>query len=263
MTRSRPLLPLALAGLLGGVAGGAIVDVAQDDDVPRAPVGRPTTAAVPAPPSAGALYRSSAGAIVTVSATVTGTRRSPSGQLLRTVRRATGSGFVLTADGLLLTSRHVVRGASRFVVRVGSGPRRIARLVGEDPATDVALLALPAGGRALPVLRLADSDRVRVGDPVVAIGNPFGLAGTLTTGVVSAVGRRIASPDGTPLRGVLQTDAALNPGSSGSPLLDGRGRVIGMNAQIEVAPGGRSNTGVGFAVPANTLARVVRRLRAP
>lgn len=261
MAPSPPLLPLALAGLLGGVAGGVVVAVSEDEDAP--PVPAPLTTSTPAQSTPRALYRSAAGAIVAVSATVTGTRRSPSGQLLRTVRRATGSGFMLTADGLLVTSRHVVRGASRVVVRVGGGPRRTARLVGEDRATDVALLALPAGGRPLPVLRLADSDRVRVGDPVLAIGNPFGLAGTLTTGVVSAVGRTIASPGGTPVRGVLQTDAALNPGSSGSPLLDLRGRVIGMNAQIEVAPGGTSNTGVGFAVPANTLARVVRGLRAP
>ena len=162
---------------------------------------------------------------------------------------STGSGFVLDDKGHILTNAHVV--ANSTDVRVSFSDHRTvsARVIGKDPDTDLAVLAVsPRKGPALHPLVLGDSSTVRVGDPTVAIGNPFGLERTLTTGVVSALQRRITAPSGFAIEDVIQTDAALNPGNSGGPLLDATGRVIGVNSQIATGEGSSGSVGIGFAV---------------
>jgi len=173
---------------------------------------------------------------------------------------ATGSAFVIDTEGHLLTNAHVVAGADQVAVKLGEdGDTLDAKVVGRDPSTDVALLEVdpPQGG--LTPLPLGDSDQVEVGDPAVAIGNPFGLDRTATAGIVSAIQRQISAPNGFTISDVIQTDAPINPGNSGGPLLDAAGRVIGINSQIEAAAGG-GNVGIGFAVPINTARSVAEQL---
>ena len=175
---------------------------------------------------------------------------------------STGSGFVLDEKGHILTNAHVV--ANSTDVRVSFSDHRTvsARVIGKDPDTDLAVLAVsPKKGPALHPLALGDSSTVRVGDPTVAIGNPFGLERTLTTGVVSALQRRITAPSGFAIEDVIQTDAALNPGNSGGPLLDATGRVIGVNSQIATGEGSSGSVGIGFAVPASTVRQRAARAR--
>src|SRR3954452_7985464 len=173
---------------------------------------------------------------------------------------ATGSGFVIDAKGTILTNAHVVEGAAKVTVQFEDKQSRTARIVGKDPSTDLAVLRVDPSGLDLHPLSLGDSSKAQVGDPTVAIGNPFGLERTLTTGVISATARRIQAPNGFEIDNVLQTDAAINPGNSGGPLLDSQGRVIGINSQIETGGSGRGNVGIGFAVPINTAKRVVPQL---
>ena len=175
---------------------------------------------------------------------------------------ATGSGFVIDQQGHVLTNAHVVEGAQKIEVTLGNTDNSSpvsAQVVGKDPSTDVALLKVDAPSSELHPVRLGDSSAVNVGDPVVAIGNPFGLDRTVTAGIVSALQRQIKAPNGFTINNVIQTDAAINPGNSGGPLLDANGRVIGINSQIE-SPGGGGNVGVGFAVPINTARQVVQQL---
>jgi S1-C subfamily serine protease len=177
---------------------------------------------------------------------------------------ATGSGFVIDHAGHILTNAHVVDGAQRIEVTLGntdSSQPVSARVVGKDPSTDVALLQVDAPSDQLHPLALGDSSQLQVGDSVVAIGNPFGLDRTVTTGIVSALQREIKAPNGFTINNVIQTDAAINPGNSGGPLLGADGRVIGINSQIESAGGG-GNVGIGFAVPINTAHEVVQQLLA-
>jgi putative serine protease PepD len=179
---------------------------------------------------------------------------------------ATGTGFVVSSNGLIVTNAHVVNGAQRVTAKVGDGTEHTATVVGKDESTDLAVLRINPGTQTLTPLSLADSSQVSVGDATFAIGDPFGLNGTLTTGVVSALDRSIQAPNGFTIVGAIQTDAALNPGNSGGPLLDGQGRVIGVNAQIESNSGSDSgqgqNSGIGFAVPSNTVRKVVSEIAA-
>jgi S1-C subfamily serine protease len=173
---------------------------------------------------------------------------------------ATGSGFLIDTDGHVITNNHVVEGADRVEVKLGSSDRSYtAKVVGTDPATDVALLQVDAPADQLHPLALGDSSEVKVGEPVVAIGNPFGLDRTVTSGIVSALQRQIQAPNGFSISHVIQTDAAINPGNSGGPLIDSHGRVIGINSQIQTG-GGNGNVGIGFAVPINTAREVVAQL---
>jgi S1-C subfamily serine protease len=173
---------------------------------------------------------------------------------------ATGSGFVIDTDGHLVTNSHVVAGATSIQVKLGSSDTtHSAKVVGTDPATDVALLEVDAPADRLHPLALGDSSKLQVGDPVVAIGNPFGLDRTVTSGIVSALQRQIQAPNGFSISHVIQTDAAINPGNSGGPLIDAGGNVIGINAQIQTGTGG--NVGIGFAIPINTAREVVRQLK--
>lgn len=165
--------------------------------------------------------------------------------------QGTGSGFLINQDGIVVTNHHVVADARQIQVTLADRSSYEAEVVGSDPVTDLALLRIKAGGRALPTLPLGDSSRLQVGQKVLAIGNPFGFQGTLTTGVISAVGRTIRSQSGALLEEVIQTDAAINRGNSGGPLLDSQGRVIGVNTLI-ISPSGGS-VGIGFSVPVKTL----------
>ena len=169
-------------------------------------------------------------------------------------QEALGSGFVIDKAGHIITNDHVVEGARSVDVSFSNNESMRARIVGVDPSTDVAVLQVDAHSRALTPLPLGDSDAVRVGDSVVAIGNPFGLERTVTTGIVSALQRVIQAPNSYSIDHVIQTDAALNKGNSGGPLLDAEGRVIGVNSQIQSGSGG--NVGIGFAVPIDTVRTV-------
>src|SRR5919199_498096 len=173
---------------------------------------------------------------------------------------ATGSGFAIDGKGTILTNAHVVAGATK--VRVQFADKRIvdARILGRDESSDLAVLKVSARPGELPPLPLGSSRSVQVGDPTIAIGNPFGLERTLTTGVVSATKRTIQAPDGFEIDGVIQTDAAINPGNSGGPLLDATGRVIGINSQIETGGNGGGNIGIGFAIPIDTARRLLPEL---
>ena len=179
-----------------------------------------------------------------------------------------GTGIVLDEHGLILTNDHVVAGDTSIQIGVGTGSAkatREARLVGEEANHDLALIQVNPSGLGLKALTIARSDSVHVGDPVYAIGSPYGLEETLTKGIVSAVDREIQAPNGSRITGVLQTDAALNPGNSGGPLINSEGKVIGVNSQIASDRGGEQSqpgsTGVGFAIPSATIAEAVQKIR--
>src|SRR5919197_4497834 len=171
-----------------------------------------------------------------------------------------GSGFVYDTAGHVITNQHVVDGATSVRVTFWNGKTYTARVVGTDPSTDLAVLDVDAPSSVLFPLTLGDSSKVQVGDSVVAIGAPFGLAETVTAGIVSALHRQMTSPNNFAIDDSIQTDAAINHGNSGGPLLNQQGHVIGVNAQIESESGG--NDGVGFAIPSNTVRSVVSQILA-
>jgi S1-C subfamily serine protease len=258
-----PLLAALLAGAASGCAVAAIflfAGAGDDDDRATTTATAPARPAQQAPPqrqaaggapSVGEIYRRARRAVFVVEGRPAGVDW-PDGPPREDDGVATGTGFGI-AGGRIITNQHVVADADVVAVRL-RGRRVRARLVGSDASTDLAILRLPPErARRLATLSLGDSADVRPGDTAIAIGNPFGLARTLTAGVVSAVGRRITAPDGAAIRDAIQTDAAINPGNSGGPLLDGHGRVIGVIAQ------GRGD-GLAFAVPIDTLKRISREL---
>jgi S1-C subfamily serine protease len=175
---------------------------------------------------------------------------------------ATGSGIVLDGEGHILTNNHVIEGADKIEVKLGESDHEYtAEVVGTDPASDLALLKVEAPAKELDPLPLGDSAKMEVGDPVVAIGNPFGLDRTVTSGIVSALQRQIQAPNGFSIDNVIQTDAAINPGNSGGPLINSAGEVIGINSQIETGGNGADgNVGIGFAIPINTAKEVIHEL---
>src|SRR4051794_39777632 len=253
--------------LLGAVAVGAVVAVlAVADALPKKVERTTTTTSTPqvtspaaprtAPTSVADIYQRVSGSVVFVSA------RGGNGSLGFNGpgggRAASGSGFVIDSAGHIVTNDHVVENADRFTVRFGEEGQPItAKLVGKDPSSDLAVLAVdPKQVKGGPKpLKLASSSSLRPGDAAIAIGSPFGLEGTVTTGIVSALGREIQAPNGFSIPGAVQTDAAINPGNSGGPLLDAAGRVIGVNSQIASQSG--SSSGVGFAVPVDSVKSVV------
>jgi S1-C subfamily serine protease len=166
---------------------------------------------------------------------------------------ATGSGFEINGEGIILTNWHVVENASKVLVSFGENSKAVeAHVVGKDPSDDVAVLRIPTEGFTLHPLVLGDSSAVQVGEPVLAIGNPFGYSRTLTTGVISGRQRQIQAPNGVTITNVLQTDTPINPGSSGGPLLNTRGQVIGINSQIVTSGGSGGSVGIAFAIPIDT-----------
>ena len=264
------VIPLAAAVIGGGVTAGVLLGAGAVGDGKTTTVVQqaPLTSASPASASrAGGLtardiYRRAAPGVVFIRARSVQQTQSPFDVFPRQQENvATGSGFVVDERGHILTNAHVV--ASSLDVRVSFSDHRTvaARVVGKDPDTDLAVLSVNPKEVKLHPLQLGDSRAVRVGDPTVAIGNPFGLERTLTTGVVSALQRRITAPSGFAIEDVIQTDAAINPGNSGGPLLDATGRVIGVNSQIATgAEGSTGNVGIGFAVPAATVKKVLPEL---
>jgi putative serine protease PepD len=254
MTR-RSRTPLALAGLFAalalGVGLGAAAFAVLDDGTTT--IVRQVTVEGSEPVSAGGMstaeiYDRTSKAVVEIAA-------SGGGQ---SGGRAQGSGFVYDEQGHIVTNQHVVAGASSIEVSFWNGAAFDARLVGADPSTDLAVLRVNAPRRLLEPLGLTDSGEVDVGDPVFALGSPFGLEGTLTSGIVSALHREMTAPNNFTITNTIQTDAAINHGNSGGPLVDRRGRVVGVNAQIESESGG--SDGVGFAIPSNTVRAIVRQL---
>jgi S1-C subfamily serine protease len=258
----------AVAG--GGVTaavllGAGVVETGEQAPTADAPLAAKGAGAL-AVATAGALgareiYRRDAPGVVFVRAQTLRTDPTPF-DVFNTAEptEATGSGFVIDEDGLILTNAHVVAAATSVQVTFSDSHTVSAKPVGKDLDTDLALLRVDPDGLDLEPLELGDSETVQVGDPTVAIGNPFGLERTLTTGVVSALQRRLSAPSGFTIENVIQTDAALNPGNSGGPLIDASGRVIGINSQIATGgdPGGA--VGIGFAVPVNTAKEVIPQL---
>src|SRR5262249_7801210 len=211
------------------------------------------------------IYRASAPGVVHIETTLRVQQPNdpffgnPFGSTTQT-ERALGSGFVIDRAGDIVTNYHVVHGATSIQVSFSDNEHYRARRVGTDPSTDIAVLKVNVQASALKALPLGDSDAVRVGDQVIAIGNPFGLDRSVTSGIVSAVQRRIEAPNNLSIAHVIQTDAALNHGNSGGPLLDAQGEVIGVNAQIETGGTSEGNVGIGFAIPINTVKNVVAQL---
>jgi S1-C subfamily serine protease len=264
-----------LSTLLTAVAGGGVtaavllgagvVETGEQATTADAPLAAKGAGAL-AVATAGALgareiYRRDAPGVVFVRAQTLRTDPTPF-DVFNTAEptEATGSGFVIDEDGLILTNAHVVAAATSVQVTFSDSHTVSAKPVGKDLDTDLALLRVDPDGLDLEPLELGDTETVQVGDPTVAIGNPFGLERTLTTGVVSALQRRLSAPSGFTIENVIQTDAALNPGNSGGPLIDASGRVIGINSQIATGgdPGGA--VGIGFAVPVNTAKEVIPQL---
>jgi S1-C subfamily serine protease len=169
-----------------------------------------------------------------------------------------GSGFLIDTDGHILTNYHVVQGAQQIEVTLGDQTRYKAKLIGADTRNDIALIQIDVGSKKVTPVPLGDSRNLEVGQRVLAIGNPFGFSGTLTTGIVSSLGRTVQTGDTTFIDDAIQTDAAINRGNSGGPLLDSHGQVIGINTAI-YAPNG-TTAGIGFAIPINTARRVANDL---
>jgi putative serine protease PepD len=173
---------------------------------------------------------------------------------------AQGTGFEIDSKGDIVTNAHVVDGASSITVKTEEGKSYTATLVGKDDTTDVAVIHIDAAAGDLHPLTFGDSSEMQVGDPVVAIGDPFGLTDSLSTGVVSALNRTITSPDNHPINNAIQTDAAINHGNSGGPLLNDQGQVIGITSQIYADDSTSGNVGIGFAVPSSTVERITSEL---
>jgi S1-C subfamily serine protease len=263
---------LCAAALLGGgaaLAGAAAFgDLGSNTTEVREVAVQATPAVSQVPPKAlsiGDIYQRSSGGVVQVTSTsvVTVPADPFFGDLFpsQQQQQSLGSGFVIDKTGHIVTNYHVVQGAKKINVSFSNGASTKATIVGVDPSSDIAVLKVGASSRALTPLPLGNSDEMRVGDPVVAIGNPFGLDRTVTAGIVSAIQRAITAPNGYTIDHVIQTDAAINHGNSGGPLLNRRGQVIGVNAQIETGSSGNGgNVGVGFAIPSNTVKNVIAQL---
>ena len=262
----RPIAALVGSAALGGIVAVGAVALLGGLESPTTVVTETTPAPSPAlAPASGdgmsvnEIYERAASGVVRINATNNSTSGSadPLGG-----QDALGSGFVIDKTGHIVTNYHVVRDAGQVTVSFSNRDTVKAVVVGTDPSTDIAVLRVETAASALTPLPMGNSDAVRVGDPVVAIGNPFGLDRTVTAGIVSALQRLIQAPNSFTIDHVIQTDAPINPGNSGGPLLNARGQVIGVNTQIETGTGtsASGNVGIGFAVPANTVKDVVAQI---
>src|SRR4051812_37476975 len=270
MNSPRALLPVALtAAVLGGalaIGGVALFDVGGDTRtttiVQQAPLSDATPASNTSALTPRDIYKRDAPGVVFIRSEIV-QQSAPSVFDLQPQQQrgeATGSGFVVDGDGSILTNAHVIANAVKVTVQLADKKVVEAKILGRDVSSDLALIKVDPDGLDLQKLALGSSKSVQVGDPTIAIGNPFGLDRTLTTGVVSALQRKITAPNGFTINNVIQTDAAINPGNSGGPLLDAAGRVIGINSQIETGGGGNGNVGIGFAVPIDTAKKALPQL---
>jgi putative serine protease PepD len=261
---------IAGAALVGGL-GGALIALAvggtSDSTGPDQRGSATATAATSLTASRSlapeAIYKDAAPSVVVISATedlkVPGSFFSPpSSQRVQ----IGGSGFVIDHEGDIVTNDHVVQNTSDVKVGFSGGTTYPAKVVGADPSTDLAVVRVQAPPAVLHPLRFADSRQAQVGDTVYAIGNPFGLDRTMTAGIVSAVGRDIAAPNGLGIPDAIQTDAPINHGNSGGPLLDAAGDVVGINDQIDTGGTAQGNVGIGFAIASNTAKTIVPQLLA-
>jgi S1-C subfamily serine protease len=272
---SPPKQPPAVSALIAAVLGGLVVlvigailiqtDVIDTGDTTRvvkqAPISQAATdpAATQSGRTVQDIYKTEGKGVVFIQSQGVSSDSNAFGEQQQGT--ATGSGFVVDGDGTIITNAHVVDGASKVTVSFEEGGEAIdADVKGVDDDADIAVLKINPEGRDLTVLPLGDSSKAQVGDPVVAIGNPFGLQRTVTTGIVSALQRQVDAPSGFPISGVIQTDASINPGNSGGPLLNARGEVIGINSQIATG-GGQGSVGIGFAVPINVAKNELPQLR--
>ena len=260
----------ALAIGIGGGVGGYALLAGSHAGTPAAAVAvaaTPSATSGTAQPAAATraaalsitdIYKATSAGVVEITVSTASsrpTRISPFGQQ---GGEAEGSGFVVDTAGNIVTNEHVIDGAGTIRVKFLSGREVDAKLVGADPSTDLAVIKVDVPAAELKQLTLGDSTALAVGEGVVAIGSPFGLEGTITAGIVSALGRDIQSPNGYPIANTIQTDAAINHGNSGGPLLDSSGKVIGVNSQIQSSGGG--SDGVGFAIPSATVKQVTAQL---
>jgi S1-C subfamily serine protease len=280
-----PSLTLATALTVAAIAGGAValggavlLGVVVEDDSSTAVFPResrtasspppdfrsPTRSTDPGPLTIREIYRRAAPGVVQITSTTLSEEQIDplfGFPLPQQKQRAQGSGFVMDESGYVVTNYHVVAGATDIEVSFSNKESLKAKVIGTDRSTDVALLKVDADARALTPLELGDSEQVQVGDSVVAIGNPFGLERSVTAGIVSALQRTIESPAETPIDRVIQTDAQINRGNSGGPLLNAAGQVIGVNTQIAAGSATESGNGIGFAVPVNTVRDVANQLQ--
>jgi len=253
-----------LSAAIGGVVAAGVVAL-FDDAGPRVrtviqqtPISA-SVASARAGLTAGDIYRRAAPGVVFVRARIVREVDSPFGSPVRQEGTATGSGFVIDRAGRIVTDYHVIAGAVTVNVQLADARVLPARIVGVDPSKDIALLRVDPARTALDPLRLGDSNTVKVGDPVLELGNPFGLERTLTAGIVSALQRHIRAPDGFMIENVIQTDAPVDPGNSGGPLLDSAGRVVGINSQIASDQNGGSAS-IAFAIPVDTVREDIPQL---
>ena len=247
----------ALIGSVAGVAGAKLLDGGSSNSTTTSAVSSTTNSSSDTSRSEAALsseglsaadiYQNVSPSVVEITSTLQS--GGPFGQQAQ----GTGTGVVLDSDGRILTNNHVIDGAQNIQVRFYDGSTSSAKVLGTDPANDLAVIQATDSGLQLHPAQLGDSDALRVGDPVLAIGNPFNLESTLTQGIVSATGRTYSTGANTrPIRNMIQTDAAVNPGNSGGPLLNSQGQVIGINTLLENPTGDNVNVGVAFAVAINT-----------
>ena len=261
MSSYKPIAVVLAAGLIGIGVGAGAFSALESEPQTRTVVqatGAEPVVAQSEPRSVNSVYQAVRDSVVEI--TVAGAEEDPSfgtpGQ--DPEPRGQGSGFVYDSQGHIVTNAHVVDNGSDFTVTFRDGSRQDATLVGADPSTDLAVIKVAAPASKLKPLRLADSNALRVGDSVVAMGSPFGLEQSVTTGIISALGREMTAPNNFAIDNSIQTDAAINHGNSGGPLLNLAGEVIGVNAQIRSESGG--NDGVGFAIPSNTVKDIAGRL---
>ncbi len=261
--RNRIAAAVAAAALAGGGVGAGAVALTHHSS--GAPTGASATNVATTSPTVsnvasstltiGEVAQTAVKSVVEIDSSTSSGQQSPFGGGSST---AEGTGWVYDTKGDIVTNEHVVDGASSVTVKFSDGSTYKGTIVGTDISTDLAVVHVDAPASKLVPLSLGDSSNVQLGDGVIAIGNPFGLDGTVTSGIVSAVDREIGSPNETPIEGAIQTDAAINHGNSGGPLLTLQGRVIGVTSQIQSDSGG--NEGVGFAIPSNTVRTIADQL---